>query len=317
MAREGPGATRASSANAFTVLGHNSKSLLNSDFAANTDNTSCGELHNSLREEEGVWRPGFFGIILLCPNTIKPPPPRINTPSIAATFASIRQTCSHFLASSIPSLHPHSTTISRIKMARIKRVPTISPPKPPKSNSSSPGSDSSYPPKPLGTTDYAKLEAKWEAKARRHDQLLQKPKRNHSYIRSNGEAVASDGRFDVVSQSPRKINRRRHPKVAAAKDNGTLTSRLEEYYQGFQLGQHKGKATWQHIPLAGFCRAEVASVPEVRVSQLPSHNVLATLTAPLCFFRAIKHAQVSLTRLCFRRMHSTQDRPSSSMCLIT
>lgn len=167
-------------------------------------------------------------------------------------------------------------------MARIKHVPTISPPKP-KSNSSSPGSDPSCSPKPLGSSTFAKREAQWEARARRHDQLLQKPKRNHSYIRSNGEAVASDGRFDVVSQSPRRMNRRRHPKVAAAKDNRTLTSCLEKYYQGFELGQHKGKATWQHIPLAGFCRDEVASVPEVRVSRLSSHEVLCTLPAQIVF----------------------------------
>jgi hypothetical protein len=158
-------------------------------------------------------------------------------------------------------------------MARIKQVPATSSPKA-KSNMSSPGSDPCYTPKPLGTSDFAKLEAQWEAKARRHDRLLQLPKRNHTYIRSNGEAVASDGRFDVVSQSPRKINKKRHPKVAAAKDNGTLTSRLEQYYQGFEQGQHQGKATWQHIPLAGFCR-DVASVSEVRVSQLPSHVTLA------------------------------------------
>lgn len=160
-------------------------------------------------------------------------------------------------------------------MARIKQVPTISPPKS-KSSTSSPDSDPAYAPRPLGTSEFAKLEAQWEAKARRHDRLLQLPKRNHSYIRSNGEAVASDGRFDVVSQNPRKINKKRHPKVAAAKDNGTLTSRLEKYYQGFEQGQHQGKATWQHIPLAGFCR-DVTSVPEARVSQVPNHDVLTFL----------------------------------------
>jgi hypothetical protein len=199
-------------------------------------------------------------------------------------------------------------------MARIKQVPTISPPKP-KSNSSSPGSDPSYADKPLGTSAFAKLEARWEAKARRQDRLLQKPRRNHSYIRSNGEAVASDGRFDVVSQSPQKLNRRRHPKVAAAKDNGTLTSRLERYYQGFEMGQHQGKAAWQHMPLAGFCR-EVTSLPEVPVSQLSSHEVLAFLTAPLYFVPSSTRS-ITDTPSLSRRMHSTPDRRSSLMCLIT
>lgn len=208
----------------------------------------------------------------------------------------------------------HITHTSSFKMARIKQVPTISPPKP-KSNASSPNSDQSSTPKPLGTSDFAKLEAQWEAKARRHDRLLQLPKRNHAYVRSNGDAVASDGRFDVVSQSPRKINKKRHPKVAAAKDSGTLTSRLEQYYQGFELGQHQGKATWQHVPLAGFCR-DVANVPEVRVGQPSSHHVLAFLQHSSCLSN-FQLRGISLTPLISRRMHFTPDRRSSLMCLIT
>jgi len=159
-------------------------------------------------------------------------------------------------------------------MARIKQVPTVTSPKQPRTNSSSPSSNPS--PKLLGTSNFAKLEAQWEAKARRHDRLLQQPKRNHSYIKSNGEAVASDGRFDVVAQSPWKVNKRRHPKVAAAKNSGTLTSRLEQYYHGFDMGQHEGKAIWQYIPLAGYCR-DSANLPEVRVSRAAPHNVLGLL----------------------------------------
>jgi hypothetical protein len=169
-------------------------------------------------------------------------------------------------------------------MARTKHVPTISPQKR-KRNSSSPGSDSS-PKSAIGTSNFAKLEAQWEAKARRYDGLLQKPKRNHSYIRADGEAVASDGRFDVVAQSARQMHKRPHPKVTAARNNGTLTAQLEQYYQGFEVGQHKGKAAWQHMPLAGYCR-ESPALLEVLVSHLPSTmsttytQILATIHS--CF----------------------------------
>ena len=151
-------------------------------------------------------------------------------------------------------------------MARIKHVPTITA----KSDSSSPSSKASISPPslldPLGSSDFAKLEAQWEARARRHDRLLQRPKRDQTYVRGNGEPASFDDRFRLLPQSPLKTNKKRHPKVTAAEKNGTLTKRLEEYYQGFEQGQHKGKATWQHIPLAGFCR-EAASVSEVQASR--------------------------------------------------
>jgi hypothetical protein len=148
-------------------------------------------------------------------------------------------------------------------MAKIKHIPKII--LKPKSSSSSPttGSDTR---RPLGESEFARREVQWELKARRNDKLHQIPRRNHTYVKTNGEA-ALDDRFDFIAQRPRKIIiKRKHPKVVAAKENGTLNDRLEKYYEGFEQAPHNSKPTWEHIPLAGFCRV-CSSVSEARVCQ--------------------------------------------------
>lgn len=265
---------------------YNSHSALNSDSALDGNNGISQVSNNSpMFEEESERSEGFRNHLLL--NTSLNPPPNntFHNTSIFDTSPFNTLSSDNFLifpwtsnrVFTLPKLHLllRDTPTSSFKMVRIKNVPaTIS-----KEDSSSPSSKSSGSPNselnPLGTSEFAKLEAQWEARARRHDRLLQRPKRGQSYVGVNGAKMQFDDRFMVVSKSPKK-NKKRHPKVAAAKDNGTLTTPLENYYEAFEQGNHEGKSVWQHIPLAGFGRN-----PEPRVSRPspePDSNDIVHLT---------------------------------------
>lgn len=184
------------------------------------------------------------------------------------------------------ALH-HSTEMARIKFVPARNAgkqntskPGASPPSElPASSSITTASNESIQPSPPSNSsptnvsvdslpssknldlEFAKKEAAWVKSVARRDVLLKLPPKNHTYL-DKKDVFKDDGRFEQprTAHCRREVVRRRklrktHPKVAAAKANGTVFDELENYYANFEFSTHKGGVVWHHVPLAGTPRA--------------------------------------------------------------
>jgi hypothetical protein len=188
--------------------------------------------------------------------------------------------------------------------------------------------------------DFAKKEAAWAKSVARRDVLLQRPPKNHTYLDKKG-VFKDDGRFEQpkTAHSRTEFKRRRklrkaHPKVAAAKANGTVFDELESYYAPFEFSSHKGGVVWHHVPLAGTPRAvcffasiwqaltrtQLITEPGVSGAQVSrwteDQETCVSLSFISCRIRNQPSTEDMLTYLS-RRMLSTPDHQSSSQWLIT